>query len=194
MPAAGRDARNARETRTIRESDEMRMRIPWYLPVALLAGCGGSGAPAAAATEAVSAPASAAPGDTLPRQKPGLWEITRTTDKQPKPHVLRVCVDAAQLNQLNDVAAGAGQAMHCTGPGMRHVAGERYTYDATCPMGSGHMTVHSDQEISSTHTRNSTHSTYDPPVSGLRESTVVVEGRWVDASCAGASPGFGAGG
>ncbi len=122
-----------------------------------------------------------------PKQKPGLWAITTTIAGVP-PISGKTCVDAKTSQAYLDTAV---QAQKACSKMETHVSGSTVTRDGVCKVGATQMTVHGvttfkgDSEY-----KAESHTRFDPPIAGKAESSTIVEGKWLSATCApGMKPG-----
>jgi hypothetical protein len=135
----------------------------------------------------VLAPLAAA--QDFPHLKPGLWELTRTSNRASDARQgITVCVDETVQRQMYDVGGGAMKGL-CSRHEF-HIHGNRGVGEFTCNLGTttlhskSVMTIHGDTAY---HTETDT--TYDPPLMGRTHSHSVLEARYTGPCHAGQRPG-----
>lgn len=138
---------------------------------------------------AVLAFSNAAVGDTLPKRKAGLWEVSVTPSHAPRPHVSKQCVDEATDAKL--------QSMMQHGPAKESCSKNEFTKTATgfeshaeCNVGPGKMTsvgtFSGDFDTSYT---GEVVMTFDPPMFGDGRSTLSISAKWIGPCPADMKPG-----
>jgi hypothetical protein len=131
-----------------------------------------------------------ATGAELPKRKAGQWQITITSDN-PKipPRVEEVCLDEATEALLDKFALGASQQM-CGKFEWKNLGAGKASVDATCALGSTHMTIRGDIAFSgNTAYREEIKTHYEPPLRGRSDSTSVHEAKWTGSCAADMKPG-----
>jgi hypothetical protein len=134
---------------------------------------------------AVAAPASAASIDA-PKRKSGLWELKVSSPQMPGGHTMQQCVDQS----TDDVSRRMqGEHMTCS-KNETHREGDKIVSDAVCQVEGTTVTTHTvfSGRFDSQY-KADIKSTYNPPVHGMRETTSVLEGKWLGACLAGQKPG-----
>ena len=134
---------------------------------------------------AAAAPASAASIDP-PKRKSGLWELKVSSPQMPGGHTMQQCVD-----QNTDDINRKSQAEHMTcSKNETHREGDKIVSDAVCQIEGTTVTTHTvlSGRFDSQY-KADVKSTYNPPVHGMRETTSVIEGKWLGACLAGQKPG-----
>lgn len=137
---------------------------------------------------ALAVPSFAAAQD-FPKLKPGLWEMTRSTDHAgDHPDTTTMCLDATVQKEMFDMGAGAMKGM-CSKHDFR-LSGGRGTGDFVCDMGGSKMHSKSVMLMNGdTGYRTQIHTTYDPPFMGMTQIDTVVTARRVGPCKPGQRPG-----
>ena len=132
-------------------------------------------------------PALAAHAEDFPARKPGLWEITTTTDKA-SPQVIRMCTDAAleadflkKARQTTDSTCSRHDS---------HRSGNVLTDDSVCRPLSSETTAH----MVTTFNGDGAYTTvitshYTPPFMGKADSAMTQDAKWLGPCGAGLVPG-----
>ncbi len=138
---------------------------------------------------AVAATARAA-ADDFPKLKPGLWETTTSTTRGSAgaPRASTLCLDDSVQKEMYKVSMGMMSNM-CSKYDLKHV-GDKMTSDMVCDLGGTKMQSRSVMTFAgNTAYRTEAHSTFDPPMGGMKESTTIIEGRYVGPCKPGQRPG-----
>ncbi|HEY2863339.1 MAG TPA: DUF3617 family protein [Casimicrobiaceae bacterium] len=124
-----------------------------------------------------------------PILKSGLWELSRSTDRQPDAKRLTtMCLDDSVQAQMREF--GLGVAKELCSKSDRRVDGDRLIIDAVCKLGPTTMTTHSVMTFSgNTAYHTDSKVAYDPPFMNMTEATTSIDGKWVGACLAGQQPG-----
>jgi hypothetical protein len=134
--------------------------------------------------------ATAAIAEDYPKLKPGQWETTTTSSKNPgaPQNKMTMCTDEAVQKQMMTVGEGMRREM-CTKSELRREGG-KYVGDSVCKIGEGTMTAHSVMTILGDNGYSTVvNAKYDPPFMGMKESTTTIEGRNVGPCRDGLQPG-----
>jgi len=134
--------------------------------------------------------AAAAIAEDYPKLKPGQWETTTTSSKNPgaPQNKMTMCTDEAVQKQMMTVGEGMRREM-CTKSELRREGG-KYVGDSVCKIGEGTMTAHSVMTILGDNGYSTVvNAKYDPPFMGMKESTTTIEGRNVGPCRDGLQPG-----
>ena len=132
--------------------------------------------------------------DQMPKRKPGLWEMTTTSDaSKADPSVIKMCIDAASDAELHD--RELGQSKTACSKADIHSDGKSITTDADCAFdnartGKIQTTTHARTVFTGDtayHSDISTH--YDPPFVGRSEITTQQDGKWTGPCPADMQPG-----
>ena len=127
-------------------------------------------------------------GEDTPKRKSGLWEIkTSAAAANDEARVVQMCIDQHADNITEQAAASAKQM--CSKTDM-HRAGDRLTVDSVCKFGRTTAQTHSviTGNFDSAY-RVETTSTYDPPMSGMKQSNATIDARWLGPCKADQKPG-----
>ena len=134
--------------------------------------------------------ATAAIAEDYPKLKPGQWETTTTSSKNPgaPQNKMTMCTDEAIQKQMMTLGEGMRREM-CTKSELRREGG-KFIGDSVCKIGPGTMTSHSVMTVEGdTAYKTVVKATYDPPFMGMTESTTTIEGRNVGPCRDGLEPG-----
>jgi len=123
-----------------------------------------------------------------PKRKPGLWQQSISHSAQGVPPTsMQMCTDEKTDDLL---ASRAGnEKSQCTQQSIRQ-QGNSYIVEAVCR--DGKTTVRTKGVFSgdfSTRYTGEMHSTFDPPMHGMKEMTQKMEARWVGPCKPGQKPG-----
>ena len=121
----------------------------------------------------------------LPKRKSGLWEMKMTTAQIPG-LVSQMCVD----QNTDDLLAGEHEEkMACTKNDMRR-EGAEIVVDSVCKIEGGTATTRTviSGNFDSAY-RVESKSTYNPPIAGLKEGSVVIDAKWLGPCKTGQKPG-----
>ena len=123
------------------------------------------------------------------KRKPGLWEIKMTSDAgRGGPVVSHYCID----EKTDDLTQQRGQGMakqECSKNSVRREGGKTIT-ESVCKFGD--ITAATRAVFSgdfSSHYRGEIHSTYSPPMMGMKEARSTLEAKWLGACKVGQKPG-----
>lgn len=155
----------------------MKPVLSYALPFALLA--------AAACAQAQDM-------DKFPKLKPGLWEMSNTSDrataKDKGAQVSTLCLDDSVQKQMMEFSQGMMRGM-CSKHELKW-SGNTVTGDSVCQFGGSTMTSKSLMKFTgNTAYRTEAKSTYDPPMMGMATSNTVIEAKHVGACPPGMQPG-----
>jgi hypothetical protein len=127
----------------------------------------------------------AAAADEFPRRKPGLWEM-KTTGGPVGARTVQQCIDAA-TDDLLRVRSNEGQ--NCSRPVVEK-SGTLYKVRTRCETNGIKSTVDGEYTMSAdTSYTGDMKMTFDPPMAGVSEMNMKMEGRWVGACRTGMKPG-----
>jgi len=134
---------------------------------------------------AAAASASAASFDP-PKRKSGLWEMKISNSQMPAGQVMQQCVDQ-KTDDL--IRSQTRQELSCSKNEM-HREGDKIISDSVCQAEGSTVTSHAvfSGRFDSNYKGN-IKTTYNPPMHGMRESSSVIEARWLGACLAGQKPG-----
>ena len=136
-----------------------------------------------AATAAVAA-------DEFPKLKPGLWETTTSTARGAgrAPPTSTLCLDDSVQKEMYKMSMGMMSNM-CSKYDLKNVGG-KMTSDMVCDLGGTKMQAKSVMTFTgNTAYRTEAHTTFDPPMGGMKESTTIIEGKYVGPCKPGQQPG-----
>ena len=121
-----------------------------------------------------------------PKRKSGLWETKVSSPQVPRGQVMQQCID----QKTDDVMRKEQESqMSCSKKDMRR-EGDRIVGDSVCKVEGTTVTTHTVITGNfDTSYKAEVKSTYNPPVNGMRDSSSIVEGRWLGACLAGQKPG-----
>ncbi|MBI5782897.1 MAG: DUF3617 family protein [Gammaproteobacteria bacterium] len=125
-----------------------------------------------------------------PKRKPGLWEIKMTSEsaRGGGPMVSQQCIDAKTDDLMQQRAQGMGK-VECSKNTVRKEGGKTIA-ESVCKFGGTTTTTKAvfSGDFSSNY-RGDIHSTYSPPMMGMKESRSTLEAKWLGACKAGQKPG-----
>ena len=137
---------------------------------------------AAACGSFVSAAAAA---DEFPRRKAGLWEM-KTSGGPVGARTVQQCIDAG-TDDLLRIRSNEGQ--NCSRPVVER-DGNRYKVRSNCDNNGVKSTVAGDYTMSGdSEYTGDMKMTFDPPMSGVSEMNMKMQGKWVGACRPGMKPG-----
>jgi hypothetical protein len=124
-----------------------------------------------------------------PKRKSGLWEIVMTSPQMGnRAMTIQQCVDQATDNMM-EMDDAMDEETQCRQPNVRQEGG-RLVLEAVCKLGKS--TARARAVLSGNFEsayKADVKATYDPPLEGLRESTQVIEGKWLGPCRPGQKPG-----
>ena len=126
----------------------------------------------------------------MPKRKPGLWEIKMTSDTGHGggPMVSQHCIDAKTDDLLQQRTQGMGK-QECSKNSVRREGGKVIS-ESVCKLGDTTATMRAvmSGDFTSNY-RGDIHSTYSPPMMGMKEARSVIEAKWLGACQPGQKPG-----
>jgi hypothetical protein len=154
-----------------------RARVPALLAAVVLALPAGAGAAVPAAQD-------------FPKLRPGLWELTRSSDRTAghAPQRTTICLDDSVQKQMYQAGLGAMGSM-CSKHDFR-LEGQRGEAEFVCTVGPTRlhskavMTLHGDTAY-----RTEIDTTFDPPMHGTARSHAVLDARRTGRCKPGQRPG-----
>jgi hypothetical protein len=127
----------------------------------------------------------------FPKLKAGLWEVSVTSARSSgaaPPRLTTMCLDDSVQQEMYRMSTGMMSGM-CSKHDIK-VAGARVTTLADCDLGVTRMRSQSVMTLTgNTAYHTEAHASFDPPMSGMKESTTTIDGRHVGACKAGQQPG-----
>ena len=123
-----------------------------------------------------------------PKRKSGLWEITVSSAQMKGAHTIQQCVDQQSDDLMKNEMAGMGK-MSCS-KNETHKEGDKIVGESVCKMEGTTVTTRSviTGRFDSAY-KADIKSTYEPPMRGMRESSSVVEAKWLGPCKPGQKPG-----
>ena len=122
----------------------------------------------------------------LPKRKPGLWQHNVTTVGAPAPPTsMTMCTD----ERMDKMLADRSDAQRCSQQTVRR-DGNAVVVEAVCTQQN--TTVRTKGRFSGDFNANYSgemHSTFDPPMQGMKESRQKIEARWLGPCKPGQKPG-----
>jgi len=125
-----------------------------------------------------------------PKLKPGLWQLTRTSDRGTPAGgmTMTICMDEALQKEMWDMGLGAMKGM-CTKTDF-HISGGKGNGEFVCNMGGSNMHSKASMVLTGdTGYRTEVDTTFDPPLNGMAKSHSTVDARYTGACKAGQRPG-----
>ncbi len=137
---------------------------------------------------ALAAPALAVAAQDLPKRKPGLWEYRMQSSMAPAPMVSQQCIDA-RTDDLMQQPAQQGPKPACSKTAVRR-EGARTLVDSVCSFEGTTVTTRAVFTGSfDTGYRADIHSSYSPPLMGMKESRQTMDAKWLGPCKPGQRPG-----
>jgi hypothetical protein len=134
--------------------------------------------------------AGAAPAQSFPKLKAGLWETKTQSDHakgQPMPTTL-MCIDDTVIEPIMKLGQGIAQGF-CSKNEMS-VAGNKVFGSSECKLGNSTVRSKSTTTFNGdTSYRTESKSTYEPPLRGVKDSTLVAEAKYIGPCKTGMKPG-----
>ena len=128
-----------------------------------------------------------APKD-MPKRKSGLWELNMKMDAAPAPMRMQQCVDEKSDDLMRQQGEKQSQTK-CSKNTFTKV-GNRVTSESVCQFGQTTATTKAvfTGDFSTAY-RGEIHSTYNPPMHGMKESHQTLEAKWLGPCMPGQKPG-----
>jgi hypothetical protein len=137
----------------------------------------------------LTAASASAAGFEPPKRKSGLWEMKISSSQAPQGsgnQTMRQCIDQ---NTDDMMRKEQESRMSCSKKDMRR-EGDRIVGDSVCTVEGTTVSTHTVVSGNfDTNYRADVKSTFNPPLHGMRESSSVIEGKWLGACLAGQKPG-----
>jgi len=138
--------------------------------------------------------ASTAQAQDFPKRKSGLWEIrtqsvgSSKAAASPQAASVQMCIDAKTDDAVQQQAMGMTR-QSCSKQDMRKGAKE-IVVESVCKFGETTATTHSvfTGSFDSAY-KVETSSTYDPPLSGMKDASALIEAKWLGPCKADQKPG-----
>ena len=123
-----------------------------------------------------------------PKRKSGLWEIKVTSAQAGGEHTIQQCIDQ-KTDDLMTNDMGSGEKMSCSKSEFRK-EGDKIVHDSICKVeGSSAKTRTVISGRFDSAYKIESKSAYEPPMAGMRETTTVMDGKWLGACKPGQKPG-----
>jgi hypothetical protein len=125
----------------------------------------------------------------VPKRKPGLWEIKMTqTGAGQMPGPIQTCIDEKTDNLMQQQGQQMSKEM-CPKNVVRR-EGNRYVIESECKVGDTRTVTKGvfTGDFNSNY-RGDLHTTYDPPMMGMKETKTTIEAKWTGPCKAGQKPG-----
>jgi hypothetical protein len=127
----------------------------------------------------------------FPKLKAGLWSVAvsaASASPQSAPRVSTMCLDDSVQQEMYKMSTGMMSGM-CSKHDIK-VAGSKVTTIADCNLGVTSMKSQSTMTLTGdTSYHTEAHATFDPPMNGMKESSTVIDGKFVGACKPGQQPG-----
>jgi hypothetical protein len=123
----------------------------------------------------------------LPKRKPGLWELQTTLAEMGGfTHTFQICID----EEFDDLMDTQGDDETDCSENVVRRDGDRVFVDAVCRIDGTTATLRGvfSGDFASRYT-GEIKTTYDPPLEGMAETNLTLEGRWLSACRPGQQPG-----
>jgi Protein of unknown function (DUF3617) len=135
----------------------------------------------------VAGPVAAASFDA-PKRKSGLWEIKMSGAQSKGMPALQQCIDE-KTDDLMTKEMGATQKTQCSKSEMRK-EGDKIVAESVCKMENSTATTRAvfTGRFDSAY-KADVKTTYEPPLRGMKESSSVIEAKWLGPCHAGQKPG-----
>lgn len=137
----------------------------------------------------LTAASASAAGFEPPKRKSGLWEMKISSSQAPQgsgSQTMRQCID----QNTDDVMRKEQEnRMSCSKKDLRR-EGDRIVGDSVCTVEGTTVSTHTVVTGNfDTNYRADVKSTFNPPLHGMRESSSVIQGKWLGSCLAGQKPG-----
>jgi hypothetical protein len=123
-----------------------------------------------------------------PKRKSGLWEIKISSDQPMGGQTIQQCIDEKTDDMMKSGMPGAEKPT-CSKNEMRR-EGDRIISDSVCKLRDSTATTRTvfSGRFDSAY-KADIKSTYEPPLSGMRETSTVIEAKWLSPCNPGQKPG-----
>ncbi len=135
----------------------------------------------------LASPVAAASFDA-PKRKSGLWEIKMSSGQAKGMPAMQQCVDE-KTDDLTKQEMSAAQKTQCSKNDMRK-EGDKIVVESVCKMENSTATTRAvfTGRFDSAY-KADIKSTFEPPLKGMKESSSVIEAKWLGPCKAGQKPG-----
>jgi hypothetical protein len=123
-----------------------------------------------------------------PKRKSGLWEIKIASEQAKGGQTIQQCIDEKTDDMMKSGMPGAEKPT-CSKNEMRK-EGDRIISESVCKLRDSTATTRAvfSGRFDSAYKAN-IKSTYEPPLSGMRETSTVIEAKWLSPCNPGQKPG-----
>lgn len=124
----------------------------------------------------------------MPKRKSGLWELSMKTDAAAAPMHMQQCVDEKSDDLMRQQGEKQGQAK-CSKNTYTKV-GNRIVSETVCQFGQTTATTKAvfTGDFTTAY-RGEIHSSYSPPMHGMKESNQTLDAKWLGPCKPGQKPG-----
>ena len=132
--------------------------------------------------------AAAAATFDAPKRKSGLWDIKISSEQTKSVHGVQQCIDE-KTDDLMKKEMGENQQTQCSKNDMRK-DGDKIVAESVCKVQNSTATTRAvfTGRFDSAY-KADIKSTYEPPMAGMKESSSVIEAKWLGPCQAGQKPG-----
>ena len=124
---------------------------------------------------------------TLPKRKPGLWEVKVMTARSPEGQTMKQCVDETTDERMMQM--GGEMSQSCTKREIRQ-AGDGYVLESDCEIGGSRIQSKGTMKGDfSSQYETEVVASYDPPLMGMKGGTTKILSRRLGPCEAGQQPG-----
>jgi uncharacterized protein YoaH (UPF0181 family) len=136
----------------------------------------------------LAASAAAAASFETPKRKSGLWEIKISSGQAKGSHAMQQCIDE-KTDDLMKKGMSENQKPQCSKNEMRK-EGDKVVAESVCKVQSSTATTRAvfTGQFDSAY-KADIKSTYEPPMAGMKESSSMIEAKWLGPCKAGQKPG-----
>ena len=122
-----------------------------------------------------------------PKRKSGLWEITISSGQTKSGHAMQQCIDEKTDDLMRNEMSG--QKPQCSKNETRK-EGDRIVAESVCKVQNSTATTRAvfTGRFDSAY-KGDIKSTYDPPLSGMKDSSSTIEAKWLGPCKPGQKPG-----
>ena len=124
----------------------------------------------------------------MPKRKSGLWELSMKMDASSAPLRMQQCVDEKSDDLMQQ--QGEKQSRANCSKNTLSKTGNRITSEAVCKLGETTATTKAvfSGDFSTAY-RAEIHSSFSPPLHGMKESNQIIEAKWLGPCKPGQKPG-----
>jgi hypothetical protein len=129
--------------------------------------------------------------EDFPKLKAGSWSVAVSpagTGPQSAPRVSTLCLDDSVQQEMYKMSTGMMSGM-CSKHDIK-ISGNKVTTLADCNLGITTMKSQSVMTLTGdTAYHTEAHATFDPPMNGMKESSTLIDGKYIGACKPGQQPG-----